>query len=815
MTQLLAMVMVLTCAISPLVHAADQANPNENVYLFDRLGLEALDQWQPIGRTVVQISSWSKDDPYFSLEPVITVSKAGQMVHGMFRRGLGLPLPTAVRFWVYGESPYFWVIFGDKAGRQVSSRVPLDLEDNRWSQAVIPLAETFPVGVGAEPIGDLDLIAILTQESAGENDPATRHFHFAHFQAIYPAGTGPSDPTFGRGDLEAMLQPLNGRIKHIEALLGQARTAGAETRYAEVSLTVLNRYRGEVLSMLEHRDPFVAKRTAQFLLDCAARTERDLSEAVAHPDRTVRVPKIPLQNLKLREGSFFSGDRPVMLAGVCGWFAPSCFDQLGPMGYTILSTEIGPSSTLPADNERNPGAMNTIKEVFDAAAEHNIACNLLLSPHYFPGWAREKWPSTDPTGWRRQTNGFMPWAITDPNFRRAIADHLAVAIPEVRNHPALLTYDLVNEAWYRIMPDFPAAQWQAFRRSDAGIGEWQGLAALTTQNVTDFVKWYVDEIHKYDTAHAIQMKTIGTEDVLNVDREAVGDVLTANGMDAQPSWPDWSGRLAADFAWPLLRHDFHRSLTPDKPIVDDEYHISEGVFHMPGAFVRAALWALALHGRDSTSCWVYDRVDEASVYWHAEGVEALGQTALDFLRLGREIHAFQRQRGPLAIYYGGIGITEAYLACLFQDLDVGVITDKRIAQGRLADYKVLVLPAGCAPDKESLRRIAQFKRSGGVVVECPPAVDAEALWPVVAAAVRRAGLAKLVSADQWGVECRSLKQGKRRLLYVINHRRQPVEVRLKSRWPLSKAIELRTERPINAERLRLEPLEVKVFEVRR
>jgi hypothetical protein len=816
--KLIALLLILIAGFAAACSRADEAGERkaqEHAFVFDAVTLDGLDQWRPIGRSVVMLSPWPKEDPYFSLELHLTISKAGQMVHGMERRGLGLPLPAAVRFWVYGESPYFWVILGDKAGNRVSSRVPLaGLESNRWSQAVVPLAETCPVGVGAQPIRDLDMIAILTQESAGEYyEPGERHFHFGHFEAVYPAGTGPTNPIFGKADLEAMLKPLDAQIERIETLLDRARAAGAETRYALVSLTVLKRYRAEVFAMLDHSDPFVAKRCARFLLECAARTERELDEAIAHPQRTLRVPQVSLRNLKLRDGSFFSGERPVMLAGVCGWFSPSYFEQLAPMGFTILSIEIGPSSTLPAENVRQPEALDGIKSVLEAAAQHNMVCNLLLSPHYFPGWAREKWPSTDVSGWRQQSNGFMPWTISDPHFRDVIAQHLAVTIPQVRDHPALLCYDLVNEAWYRLMPDFRAEQWQEFRAQHSGMNEWQALSAFATQDVTDFIKWYVAEIHKHDIKHPIEMKTISTDDVLNVDREAVGDELTANGMDAMPSWPDHSGRLAADFAWPLLRHDFHRSLTPDKPIVDDEYHISGGTFDMPAAYVRAALWALALHGRDTTSCWVFDRVDDVSIYWHPEGVEALGHTALDFLRLGPEIHAFQRQRGPLAIFYGGTGLTQAYLACLFQDLDVGVVTDKRIQQGRLGGYKVLVLPAGCEPQERTAQRIQAFKRAGGIVAECPPGVDAEGLWPLIRGAVSQAGLARLVSAGEWGIECRSVVRGGRKMFYVINHRRRPVAVSLKSRWPLRKAIELRTHRPVNAERLRLEPLEVKLFQV--
>jgi hypothetical protein len=503
-----------------------------------------------------------------------------------------------------------------------------------------------------------------------------------------------------------------------------------------------------------------------------------------------------------------------MLAGVCGWFGPSYFDQLSGMGFTVLSIESGPAATLPAEGQTKPEALDGVLHVMDAAAAHGMACDLLLSPHYVPDWAVKKWPDLDPTGWRHETNGFMPWAITDPHLRDILARHLAVAIPRVRNHPALISYDLANEAWYRPIPDFPAAQLEAFRRAHPGLSEFQAVADLTSQNVTDWVRWYVHEVQKHDPKHPIQMKTNATQEVVNVDREAVGDLLTANGMDVMPSWPDMSGRLAADFAWPLLRMDFHRSLTPDKPIEDGEYHISGGSFPMPAAYTRAALWDLALHGRDVTSLWAYDRVDTVSIYYHPAAVEVLGHTALDFLRLGPEIHAFQRAQSPLGFYCGGTEVEKAYFATLFQDLDVGVLTDKRIEQGRLAGYKIVVLPAGAELSDGAHKRLALFRKAGGRVVQCPACTPGKDLWFVVHEAIEGAHLARPVDVGRWGVECRTVRIGGRKLCYILNHTRKPVELRPQSTWRLAKATELRTARPIDAARLRLDPLEFVLFEVK-
>jgi hypothetical protein len=235
---------------------------------------------------------------------------------------------------------------------------------------------------------------------------------------------------------------------------------------------------------------------------------------------------------------------------------------------------------------------------------------------------------------------------------------------------------------------------------------------------------------------------------------------------------------------------------------------------MPAAYARAAMWDLCLHGRDVTSLWAYDRVDTVSIYYHPAAVEVLGHTALDFLRLSPEIQAFQRAHSPLGFYCGGRAVEQAYFATLFQDLDVGVLTDRRIEQGRLAGYKVVVLPAGAELSRLAHKRLALFAKAGGRVVQCPAGAQGKDLWFVVHAAVEAAHLPRPVDAGQWGVECRTVSLGGRKLCYLLNHTRKPVELRPESTWRLAGAKELRTGRPINAAKLRLDPLEFVIFEVK-
>ena len=333
------------------------------------------------------------------------------------------------------------------------------------------------------------------------------------------------------------------------------------------SLAVLKRYSKEIYDMMPATDPLLAQRSATFLLDCAQRTERGLKEAIRHPEKSIHVPDIDLMTIKTREGSFFAGDRPVVLAGTCGWFNnPQDFDYPSNAGFTVIADEVGPAVTLPTDGDRKPEALKAKLEELDTAAKRDMKVEVLLSPHYIPEWAYNKWPDIDPEN-RRATNQFMPWDIRSEHLRALISKHVGVTVPAFQDKPALVSYDLVNEAWYRPLSNLDNGQ----------PVKWDDSLSYTTEKVNEFFKWYFDEVEKHDSKHPVYCKVLTSEDVLCVDREALGDILTANGMDSYPMYPDFTGELAADFAWTLLRLDFHRSLTPDKPILDGEYHISNGM----------------------------------------------------------------------------------------------------------------------------------------------------------------------------------------------------------------------------------------------
>jgi len=54
---------------------------------------------------------------------------------------------------------------------------------------------------------------------------------------------------------------------------------------------------------------------------------------------------------------------------------------------------------------------------------------------------------------------------------------------------------------------------------------------------------------------------------------------------------------------------------------------------------------------------------------------------------------------------------------------------------------------------------------------------------------------------------------RRRIFYLINHNRGPVDLQLKSSWPLAHLRELRTQTHCQEPRIHLEPLDFKLMEV--
>ncbi len=721
-----------------------------------------------------------------SLKWTAQIIKPRNSLTGIEKRKLGLPVPNLVSIRIYPERPHVIIGLSDSQGNRVIQSPVRDLFPRQWNTVKLSPKAMQPVGRDAKPLTDLDSIFIGTEDGAGEN-PATGEyiFYIDDLAAIYPAGTAPNHEQVPSEALfKEKLEIARVRLGKLDELMVKAETSSIDVSYPRVSRTVVGQFIDFAAAEAQEGKLSRAHKQADFIIECANRAIDELQTMLDDPTKRITMPKVAMQNITAKDGDFYSGNRPVEMVGLCGWWDKSYFPTVKGTGFNAISMEIGPSGSLKPDETLNEASIAKVTSILDTAKEHNMAVDLLLSPHYFPDWAYAKHPTADADSARRNRGGFMPWDVSDQGFREVVEKHLGAVIPRVRDHPSLLSYDLVNEAWYELMGDFYLGDYDKWMsESPGGDDSWVSLYDFNRDRVTDFFRWYTAAVHKHDVRHPTWAKIIGLGEVMGVDREAIGDILDANGMDCWPRYPDPTGRYALDVWTQAIMHDTYRSFQPDKPVLDGEYHIISYGSVVPEGYVRTCLWNAHLHGRDFSAIWVWGRDlenDLNSFYTQPSAVEEAGRTALDLQRLAEYVVEFPRQKSEVALFYGGADFQRAYEAMYFLDAQFDLVSERRIEAGKLSAYKLLVIPANVKLSRPIEKAVESFRRSGGVVFTCRdiPGQDEKYLSREIETQYGRAKINRPVRADKWGVECRSAMMPGGRCAYLINYTKKPVKVRL-------------------------------------
>ncbi len=183
--------------------------------------------------------------------------------------------------------------------------------------------------------------------------------------------------------------------------------------------------------------------------------------------------------------------------------------------------------------------------------------------------------------------------------------------------------------------------------------------------------------------------------------------------------------------------DFLRSISDNK----------KAIIEVEGSEYRNTMTNF-LHGTSSMSLyWAWsDRPDDGGAILYGRGArppfctlaesERVLRAALDVRRLGKEILAFQDVRSPVALLYsrasmlqgpavGGdktpylLELEHSYDALLELGVSADFITTKQVLDGKLPQYKVLVVPGATWEHTAVVGKIMDFARAGGQVVLVP------------------------------------------------------------------------------------------------
>ncbi|MBD2868594.1 S-layer homology domain-containing protein [Paenibacillus arenilitoris] len=404
---------------------------------------------------------------------------------------------------------------------------------------------------------------------------------------------------------------------------------------------------------------------------------------------------------------------------------------------------------------------NDILQVLERSKQHNIAVNLLLSPHYFPDWAKEKWPELD-----SNATEFIQFNFDHPKAREIIEDYLRTIIPLIKDYPSLHSITMTNEPVYATSEDrdYHTPKFRLYLRElyhndigklnqvyGAGYASFDEVIMPTeyastpeyydwfiynNQVFTGWHQWMADIIHDVAPNLPVQSKVMNGilgGDRWGVDFERMSELSQINGNDAS-SYLD-NGKK--DYIREFMFYDFQTSLKK-APVFNSEHHvIPDGDdYYGPeqAMHVNTQLWQSSIHGRSGSTVWVWDRTyDTSSVIagsvMHRPDVAAIvGKTNLDLNRLVDEVSAFQNDDAEIAILYSlpavlynvrddyPESVRKLYEAISLSGVKTGFITEKQLKEGKTGSYKAIVVPHMQYADGETLERLKAFGAAGGELV---------------------------------------------------------------------------------------------------
>lgn len=555
------------------------------------------------------------------------------------------------------------------------------------------------------------------------------------------------------------------RIPALEAELDAARAEGIPVAYPQADLTIATLFCRYCRDDVAHDRFARAIEVAEEVRELLDRVARELRKGVA-------VPVLKVGTTAIRDGSFWgtckTGEkeevRPVFLTGY-GHFSAvvEAIPTLAKIGINVIQIEQGPRGVVLEDGTVDTAPIeSSVLPALDRARDHGVSICLLTSPHYFPGWALEKWPEL------RVESGFLKNSVEAPQAREIYERYLRTLIPVIKDHPALHSICLSNEPVYTGAADDPFRQplWHAYLERKHGdiatLNRAYGTAytsfadvphpklslrehraalydavRLNQERFAEWHAWMVRIIHELAPdlpCHAKVMPIVWGRGTVfwGTDPWDFAELSQINGNDCYfvPNYPKppWESE------WMIqnMYYDLQRSMKR-VPVFNTENHIipdrTKG--YVSPDHIYAAIWQGAVHGQGGSTTWAWQRTYDAKsdfeglILHRAACTAAMSRCALDLMRLSREVAALQNVPPRVVLLYSHAATIHdaratrdrdhVYEALNFCGMPIGFITDEQVAAGWLEKYDCLIVAGAKAVARAAIDAVRAHIGNGGRV----------------------------------------------------------------------------------------------------
>lgn len=334
------------------------------------------------------------------------------------------------------------------------------------------------------------------------------------------------------------------------------------------------------------------------------------------------------------------------------------------------------------------------------------------------------------------------------------------------------TTNNLNATWGTSHASFSAAANANYGASGLGLNLqggpiWYDWCRFNMSRVNDWFTFLNSSVKSLDPAGRTHIKVMGERSVHTkyhdegIDFEFVNNLVDMPGADNQMTSGrakaseyyqrtdagDWYNRYNLEWREQSLMIDFVKSINPEKPYYDSEWHGLSGSrwrdFHMEPAYVREALWLVFTHGVSAMNAWVWCRYDgtEGAGYTNGQpqnGSDFFGESATQPLQLDawgrtmKELNAHgdavkslvPQQRYYVLYYCEDAAIQDANYTATLKDVyeslkllnvPVGFTTPAKLASVNNLTQTVIIPPTKFIAST-NLAALQTFVAGGGKIV---------------------------------------------------------------------------------------------------
>lgn len=418
----------------------------------------------------------------------------------------------------------------------------------------------------------------------------------------------------------------------------------------------------------------------------------------------------------------------------------------------------------------NEGTVNFVKSVFDDDAEKGMKAMLLLSPHYVPDWFFTNYP--DAYGYQKGFLEGDILNEDYRNFIKTHFEAMASAVSGFSSlHSLCLSNEpIYNTALYTNGAQTFRDDFLAYMKNKYGEGTWGYIPSqlktnwdisstfkswdelykedyfmdfgeniysngkywdwmeFNNETFGNFHKFLADAIHGVDETIPVHVKLWAPAFSKNklsygTDIEDISNYMDMGGFDGGMSYDsNREGYLGI-----RMMEDLVYSISGKESVNSENHIVPDGCtdYSEKHALIAGAdLWQGIIHGRTSSAAWVWkeetsDPMYANSITYRPDVIRALSATINDANDLHDELSLLKDVDKKFYILYSKASLLyneDSYMSACYNAYEAlwslgqraSFITEKQIAEGKLQNNSILVIPSTTNIEQEAVTNLNAF-----------------------------------------------------------------------------------------------------------